>query len=42
MNGSLAPVQKDRMAGQRLLTAPELEAWLKIEVKTLYSGKCFG
>ncbi len=30
------------MAGQRLLTAQELEAWLKIDVKTIYSGKCFG
>ena len=27
---------KDRMAGQSLLTAKEVEAWLKIDVKTLY------
>jgi excisionase family DNA binding protein len=29
-------VTNDRMAGQSLLTAQEVEAWLKIDVKTLY------
>lgn|GEM_PF-6161571 len=28
---------KDHMAGQRLLTAKEVEAWLGIDVKTLYA-----
>lgn len=34
---SKARLPQDRMAGQSLLTAKEVEAWLKIDVKTLYA-----
>jgi excisionase family DNA binding protein len=36
-HGFPAPQSKERMAGQQLLTAREVEARLKIDVKTLYA-----
>lgn len=36
-NGNPAPAGKDRWRGRRLLTARDLEDWLKIDVKTIYA-----